>query len=173
MLNKAEVLALCRGEHGDPFAALGLHADAKKRLRLRSLQPGATAVFVIDADSGEVLVGLLNENQRAWEHSGFFEASILGRNKLFNYRLRIVWPGGEQEIEDPYRFPPVLAELDVWLLAEGSHLRPFEKLGAHPHEVDGIKGNSFAVWAPDAQRVSVIGDFNTWGWPPPPDAPAP
>ena len=163
MLNKAEVLALCRGEHGDPFAVLGLHADAKKRLWLRSIQPGASAVHVIDADSGEVLVELAERKIAGLgDHSGFFEASILGRNKLFNYRLRITWPGGVQEIEDPYRFPPVLGELDVWLLAEGSHLRPYERLGAHLREIDGVKGVSFAVWAPDAQRVSVIGDFNTW-----------
>ena len=86
MLNKAEVLALCRGEHGDPFAVLGLHADAKKRLWLRSIQPGASAVHVIDADSGEVLVELAERKIAGLgDHSGFFEASILGRNKLFNH----------------------------------------------------------------------------------------
>ncbi len=163
MLNKAEVLALCHAEHGDPFAALGLHADTKGRLWLRTMQPGARAVFAIDADTGEVLIELAQRKIEALgESSGFFEASILGRNPQFNYRLRIVWPGGVQEIDDPYRFSTVLGELDVWLLAEGSHLRPFERLGAHLREIDGVKGTAFAVWAPDAQRVSVIGDFNTW-----------
>jgi 1,4-alpha-glucan branching enzyme len=64
--------------------------------------------------------------------------------------------------EDPYRFGPVLGELDVWLLAEGTHLRPFEVLGATPREMDGVAGTGFAVWAPNASRVSVVGDFNHW-----------
>ncbi|MBV5331627.1 1,4-alpha-glucan branching enzyme, partial [bacterium] len=163
MLSKAEVTSLCKGEHGDPFAVLGLHADAKGRLWLRSLQPGANSVFVIDADNGKVLIELSQRKIEALgENSGFFEASILGRNKPFDYRLRIVWPGGTQEVDDPYRFATVLGELDVWLLAEGSHLRPYERLGAHLREIDGVKGTAFAVWAPDAQRVSVVGDFNTW-----------
>ena len=163
MLSKAEVISLCRGEHGDPFAVLGLHADSKGRIWLRSLQPGAKSVSIIDAESGDVLVELVQRKIEALgESSGFFEASILGRNKFFDYRLRIVWPGGVQEVDDPYRFSTVLGELDVWLLAEGSHLRPYERLGAHLKEIDGVKGTAFAVWAPDAQRVSVVGDFNTW-----------
>ncbi len=163
MLSKAEVISLCRGEHGDPFAVLGLHADSKGRIWLRSLQPGAKSVSIIDADNGEVLVELAQRKiEVLGESSGFFEASILGRSKSFDYRLRIVWPGGIQEVDDPYRFSTVLGELDVWLLAEGSHLRPYERLGAHLREIDGVKGTAFAVWAPDAQRVSVVGDFNTW-----------
>ncbi len=163
MLNKTEAKALCRGEHGDPFAVLGLHCDAKDRLWLRTLQPGALSVSVVDADSGNVLVELPQRKLEGFgDASGLFEGSILGRNKNLNYRLRITCPGGIQEIDDPYRFPTVLGELDVWLLAEGSHLRPFERLGAHLREIDGVRGTAFAVWAPDAKRVSVIGDFNTW-----------
>ena len=163
MLSKAEVISLCRGEHGDPFAVLGLHADAKGRIWLRSLQPNASAVSVVDASTGEVLLELTQRKIEALgKSSGFFEGSILGRNKPFDYRLRITWPGGVQEIDDPYRFSTVLGEMDVWLLAEGSHLRPYERLGAHLREMDGVKGTAFAVWAPDAQRVSVVGDFNTW-----------
>ena len=163
MLSKAEVVSLCRGEHGDPFAILGLHADSKGRLWLRSLQPGANSVSVVDTESGEVLIDLPQRKiDTLVGASGFFEGSILGRSKSFDYRLRIAWPGGTQEIEDPYRFSTVLGELDVWLLAEGSHLRPYERLGAHLREIDGEQGTAFAVWAPDAQRVSVVGDFNTW-----------
>ena len=66
------------------------------------------------------------------------------------------------EADDPYRFPPVLGELDVYLMAEGSHRRIFERLGAHPTAVDGVDGVAFAVWAPNARRVSVVGDFNQW-----------
>ena len=163
MLSKAEVISLCRGDHGNPFAVLGLHAGAKGRLWLRSLQPGANAVFVIDAESGQELIELTQRKiEGLGDASGFFEASILGRSDPFKYRLRIVWPGGVQEIDDPYSFSMVLGELDVWLLAEGSHLRPFERLGAHLREIYGVQGTAFAVWAPDAQRVSVVGDFNTW-----------
>ena len=163
MLSKTEVVSLCRGEHGDPFAVLGVHADSKDRLWLRSLQPGALSVSALDADSGQLLVELVERQLDALGGaSGFFEASILGRSKPIKYRLRVVWPGGVQELEDPYRFPAVLGELDVWLLAEGSHLRPYERLGAHIRELEGIQGTAFAVWAPDAQRVAVVGDFNGW-----------
>ena len=114
MLSKAEVISLCRGEHGDPFAVLGLHADSKGRLWLRSLQPGANSVSVVDSESGEVLIELPQRKiDTLGGTSGVFEGSILGRSKTFDYRLRISWPGGIQEIEDPYRFPTVLGELDV------------------------------------------------------------
>ncbi len=163
MLRKAEVLALCRGEHGDPFAVLGMHIDGKGRLWLRTMQPGASAVFVIDTESGKEVLELTQRKIDAVDgFSGFFEGSLLGRNTPFNYRLKIFWPDGVQETEDPYRFSTIIGDLDAWLLAEGSHLRPFERLGAHLREIDGVKGATFAVWAPDAQRVSVIGDFNTW-----------
>ncbi|MDR1709322.1 MAG: 1,4-alpha-glucan branching enzyme, partial [Candidatus Accumulibacter sp.] len=163
MLKKAEVLALCRGEHGDPFAALGLHADAKGRLWLRSLQPGARAVSAVDAETGAEIAALVERKIDALGGaSGFFEAALPEGAKPPKYRLRIEWPGGVQEVADPYSFPAILGDLDAWLLAEGSHLRPYERLGAHPCEIDGTPGATFAVWAPDAQRVSVVGDFNTW-----------
>lgn len=163
MLKKAEVLALCRAEHGDPFAVLGMHADSKGRLWVRTMQPGASAVSVIDAETGaEVLELTQREVDTIDGPSGFFEGSPLGLSKPFKYRLRIVWPGSVQETEDPYSYSVIIGDLDAWLLAEGSHLRPFERLGAHLREIDGVKGATFAVWAPDAQRVSVIGDFNTW-----------
>jgi hypothetical protein len=76
-------------------------------------------------------------------------------------------------LDDPYRFGPVLGELDAWLLAEGTHLRPFEVLGAHAARARRRGRHRFAVWAPNASRVSVVGDFNHVGRPPPPDAPAP
>mgnify|MGYP000547127896 FL=1 len=142
MLSKKEVVSLCRGEHGDPFSVLGLHTDSKGRLWLRSLQPGAIAVSAIDPNNGQVIIELTQRKiDVLGESSGFFEASILGGNRFFDYRLRIEWPGGVQEVDDPYRFSTVLGELDVWLLAEGSHLRPFERLGAHLREI-GLGGGS-------------------------------
>lgn len=118
---------------------------------------------MIDYDSGEVVTDLVErEIDSLGDASGLFEISLLAHEKPFNYRLQIDWPGGIQEIDDPYRFPTVLGELDVWLLAEGSHLRPFECLGAHLCELEGVSGTAFSIWAPDAQRVSLVGDFNSW-----------
>ena len=80
-----------------------------------------------------------------------------------NYRLQVRWNDGQSTIvDDPYRYPPVLGELDIWLMGEGSHLRPFEVLGAAQRMMNGVAGTSFAVWAPNASGVSVVGDFNLW-----------
>ena len=68
----------------------------------------------------------------------------------------------EVELEDPYRFPPVLSDFDLYLLGEGNHLTLYDKLGAHPIELEGVQGVSFVVWAPNARRVSVVSDFNFW-----------
>ena len=143
--------------HGDPFAVLGVHADAQGRAWLRTMQPGATHVTVLDTASGEQLGAL------AMRHpDGFFEG-MLNVDAVADYRLQVRWADGSSSfVDDPYRFPPVLGELDVWLLGEGSHLRPFEALGAAQREMLGVAGTSFAVWAPNATQVSVVGDFNFW-----------
>jgi 1,4-alpha-glucan branching enzyme len=78
------------------------------------------------------------------------------------YRLRIDWDGNEVELEDPYRFPPALGEQDLYLFGEGNHHNVYDKLGAHPMTLEGAGGVSFAVWAPSASRVSVVGGFNNW-----------
>jgi 1,4-alpha-glucan branching enzyme len=91
--------------------------------------------------------------------AGLFEAEISERP---DYRLCIDWDGVIQETEDPYSFPPLLGELDVYLLAEGRHRRIAACLGAQPMTCEGAPGVRFAVWAPNARRVSVIGAFNTW-----------
>ena len=84
------------------------------------------------------------------------------RREPFRYRLRVRWGSGWHEFDDVYRFPPVLGELDIHLLVEGNHLASYRKLGAHPIVHDGVEGVAFAVWAPNARRVSVVGDFNGW-----------
>ena len=94
---------------------------------------------------------------------GFFQAIFKDRSELFSYQLRILDHEGQAyQFIDPYTFPPVLTEFDLHLIGEGSHYRKYEKLGAHPREIQGIRGLQFAVWAPNAKRVSVIGDFNRW-----------
>ncbi len=95
--------------------------------------------------------------------TGCSSATLPDRTAPFPYRLRLEVGGGNTvEIDDPYRFPPILGELDVYLIAEGNHLRLYEKLGAHPMELDGVAGVAFLVWAPNAKRVSVVGYFNGW-----------
>jgi 1,4-alpha-glucan branching enzyme len=94
---------------------------------------------------------------------GLFEIVFPGEEIFFRYRLSITLPDERvYEIEDPYRYPPVLTDFDLHLFNEGNHFRLYEKLGAHVLEHDGAAGVSFAVWAPNAERVSVIGEFNQW-----------
>lgn len=121
------------------------------------MDSGAQQVSVVDAESGAVLATL----DRLHE-AGFFAGYVEGLPDRGAYRLRMQNGTAHWEREDPYRFPPVLGELDVHLLAEGTHRRLYEKLGAHPMEVQDVDGVAFAVWAPNAQRVSVVGDFNNW-----------
>jgi 1,4-alpha-glucan branching enzyme len=143
--------------HGDPFSVLGVHADAQDQLWLRAMLPGATHVIVLDAGSGGQIGAL------ALRHAdGFFEG-LLSVAQPPDYRLQVRWADGNTSIvDDAYRFAPVLGELDLWLLGEGKHLRPFEVLGAAQRLMRGVTGTSFAVWAPNASQVSVVGDFNFW-----------
>ena len=147
------VKALTEGRIGDPFALLGPHPSAEGTV-VRAYLPPAEAVAAIDR-SGAVLATL-----QPLPIPGLF-AGIIPTGSA--YRLRIQWPGGQvQETEDPYSFGLLLGELDIYLLAEGSHLELGHCLGAQPRSIDGIAGVRFAVWAPNAQRVSVVGDFNVW-----------
>ncbi|MEA1937744.1 MAG: 1,4-alpha-glucan branching protein GlgB [Pseudomonadota bacterium] len=147
---------ILNGDNADPFAYLGLH-DTGNGIVLRAFLPTAHYLTVIDATSGEAVgVGA------PIHPDGLFEISIASRHELFTYRLRVAWPGGELEIDDPYRFPTALGDIDRYLLAEGTHLHSYEKLGAHPFVFDCVVGTRFAVWAPNARRVSVVGDFNHW-----------
>ena len=113
---------------------------------------------VVDSATGEIAA-----EGRRMHPDGFFVAEIPGRKEPFRYRLRMSSSGLTREFDDIYRFPPVLGELDLHLLAEGNHFASYRKLGAHPIVHDGIDGVAFAVWAPNAQAVSVVGDFNELG----------
>ncbi|AZN35276.1 1,4-alpha-glucan branching protein GlgB [Iodobacter ciconiae] len=151
-----DIEAICSGCHGDPFAMLGMHLDGST-LCVRAFLPEASACAVIDTATGRRLASLKLIDER-----GLFAGTISRRKKTFSYRLAVQW--GELELlqDDPYRFAPILGEMDVWLLSEGKHHRPFEQLGAHPLQIDGVSGVAFAVWAPNARRVAVVGDFNFW-----------
>jgi 1,4-alpha-glucan branching enzyme len=151
--------ALVRGEHGDPFALLGPHQGADGRWWIRAFLPGARVVAAVDARGERVLTVL--EPERA---AGLFAAVVPRVRRPFAYRLRVQWNDADLPIlvDDPYRFAPVLGELDLWLLAEGTDHHPYDKLGAHGRRIDGCDGTAFAVWAPHARRVSVVGDWNFW-----------
>ncbi|MFO1039890.1 MAG: 1,4-alpha-glucan branching protein GlgB [Geminicoccaceae bacterium] len=150
----AAVAALVDGRHGDPFAVLGPHAAPDGTVHVRTVQPGAREVHVL---VGGKAVALSRTNP-----VGFFEGPVAGLKMHEAYGLRIAWPSGDQETDDPYRFPAILGDMDVYLFAEGNHLELYEKLGAHPREFNGVQGTTFAVWAPNASRVSVVGEFNSW-----------
>ena len=155
--DEAQIAMIAAAAHGDPFVYLGMHKTAGG-LAVRAMLPGADAVAVVEAKSGAVV----GEGERV-HPAGLFVARIAGRREPFRYRLRVSWSGGEvQEFEDAYRFWPVLGDLDLHLLAEGSHLDSYRKLGAHPILHDGVEGVAFAVWAPNARRVSVVGAFSGW-----------
>jgi 1,4-alpha-glucan branching enzyme len=141
--------AVVAGHSGDPFAVLGRHGTT-----IRALLPGAAAVQAVARDDGRMLATLHAEGR-----SGLFTGEAPGD---IAYRLRIDWHGPVQETEDPYNFGPILGALDLHLLAEGRHRDLGHCLGAHLTAIDGIAGVRFAVWAPNASRVSVVGDFNSW-----------
>lgn len=144
--------------HRDPFAFLGMHVlQPEGVVVVRCFVPDAKAVTLVDAASGQPLVAL----ERVHE-DGVFAGSIAGRTELFAYRLKVDMAAETNEIDDPYRFPAVLADADIQLLAEGNHLTSYEVLGAHVRTMDGVTGVAFAVWAPNAARVAVIGEFNNW-----------
>jgi 1,4-alpha-glucan branching enzyme len=151
-----EIQAIIEARHGDPFSFLGMHRTAHG-VCVRAMLPAAQEMAVVDAVTGE----LVARGERI-HPDGFFVATIACRKQPFRYRLQVLSGGIRQEFYDIYSFPPVLGELDIYLLREGNHLASYSKLGAHPHLHEGIEGAAFAVWAPNARRVSVVGDFNGW-----------
>jgi 1,4-alpha-glucan branching enzyme len=147
--------AVLSGDCRDPFAALGL-VETGGGLCARTFQPDAERAWLLDGEHAFRPIEL----ERVHD-AGFF-AAALGSRARFPYRWRLEAAGSQWDVEDPYRFGPVLGELDAHLILEGNHLGAYERLGAHLRELDGVAGVSFAVWAPHARRVSVVGDFNRW-----------
>lgn len=143
--------------HTDPFGFLGPHAYGKSGTVYRVFHVYAEQVDIIHADDSHVITTLT----RLDGTDGF-----LGRVRDVSpdtpYRLRLTNGDNVWEEEDPYRFSTSLGELDRHLMSEGRHHRIFEKLGAHLVTLNGVSGVNFAVWAPNARRVSVVGDFNNW-----------
>ena len=151
-----QIAAVVEARHSDPFSFLGMH-KTPDGIYVRAMLPGAQDMWVVESASGEVVAKALQIHR-----DGFFVATIPDRKEAFRYRLRVSSGGAQHEFYDIYSFPPVLGEIDIHLLAEGSHLASYRKLGAHPLVHEGVEGVAFAVWAPNAHRVSVVGDFNGW-----------
>ena len=157
-LSQRDIKPLISGEMADPFTVLGAHLvliDMGPALAVRALLPGARSVVVLDlVPDQEIPAPLVDEH-------GLFEAVLPGERKISPYRLKVDF--GTDPIPtfyDCYSFGPVLTEDDLFLFGEGNFYEIYEKLGAHIWQHQGIMGTFFAVWAPSASRVSVVGDFN-------------
>jgi 1,4-alpha-glucan branching enzyme len=152
--------ALAEGRHRDPFALLGPHRlEDRSGYLVRTLLPAAHLVELRLVDGGRLAP--MEKIHRA----GIWEARLTGLSSPEppDYRLRITYSGDHVlEVDDPYRYGRILTDYDLHLFGEGTQTRAFEKLGAHRVRVGPATGIHFAVWAPNADRVSVIGDFNGW-----------
>ena len=159
-LDPREVEAIVRGEHGDPFAVLGPHTlthDGGGAVAIRVFLPNTSEIWVAPEESS------ISPRQMDRIHpDGMFEAVFLESRALFPYRLKAAEGEVVRLMEDPYRFGSSLGDQDLYLIGEGTHYRSYEKMGAHITQLDGVAGIRFAVWAPNARRVSVVGDWNRW-----------
>ncbi len=146
---------LVEGRLSDPHSLLGAHSQ-NGSVVVRAFRPEAESVRVRVEGAEPV------ELERS-HPAGLFEGTLDGAELPLRYRLEVDYAeGATVVVDDPYAFPPTLGELDLHLAAEGRHERLYERLGAHVREVDGVVGTTFAVWAPSARSVSVVGDFNLW-----------
>jgi 1,4-alpha-glucan branching enzyme len=161
---EAQIDALLAGRHADPFALLGPHpisSPTDQTWAIRFFRPGAAEVSVLLHGESEAIPA------RHLRPEGFFEATLPGTHQYApapdSYRIRVRTSYGETvEAYDTYAFPFLLSEFDLHLMGEGRHYDTYDKLGAHLRTLEGVRGVHFAVWAPSARRVSIVGDFNRW-----------
>ncbi len=149
-----EIDALVGGRHGAPLNVLGPHQFNQATTVVRVLRPHSTGVELLRPDG--------SSHQMERVHGTALFAAPLPHDEAHRYRLRIVEEEQRFEIDDPYRFAPQLSAFDLHLIQEGTHYDTYEKLGAHLTSQEGVAGVHFAVWAPNAERVSVIGSWNRW-----------
>ncbi len=152
LMNWPEIEAICYSEHDNPHQVLGPHVTDNGIL---------VQAFFPDAVTVTVNRGKKKIEMEKVDDAGFFAALIPGK-KLFKYTLTAKYERGEETVEDPYSFGRVISERDLELFDEGINYEIYEKLGAHPMTIDETEGVLFAVWAPNAMRISVVGDFNNW-----------
>ena len=159
---------LVTGHHGDPHAVLGIHADGKGASVVRTLRPDATAATVVLGDGTTVPmdkmhpVGLFVATIDAPAGTSSRAGEAGQGSDVPSYGLEVVYGDRAFPVDDPYRFWPTLGDVDVHLIGEGRHERLWEVLGSHVRTHQGVTGTSFAVWAPSARAVRVVGDFNAW-----------
>lgn len=160
-LNMLEMQLIITASHGDPHTVLGMHEmtiDNKACLVVRAFIPQAKSITIIDDKKTDKTFKMEKIHM-----DGFFECIIKSRKKWFKYRLEIEdYEGHSWTTYDPYSFAPGIGEQDIYLFNQGTHYEIYNKLGANPTVIDGVKGVLFGVWAPNAKRVSVIGEFNNW-----------
>ncbi len=162
-LTADQIAQLVDATCGAPRSLLGYHevlrAGDQPLALVRVLERDAISVSVFWEDETEAVAKPLTQIHPA----GLFEGRLPYRRPLQPYRLKVRYRDGSELIKrDPYYFAPQLSDLDLHLFGEGNHYALYRKLGAHPEVLDGVAGVRFAVWAPNAQRVSVVGDFNFW-----------
>ncbi len=158
------IAPVVHGYHHNPFEVLGPHEiedDGRRALAIRAYLPESQQVWLVDQQHG------FSQPMRRIHPAGLYEAicepEVYNRKQGRTYQFCSVNQAGEQTtMHDPYSFPPLLTDYDLHLLGEGRHWDSYRRLGAHLREIDGIKGVNFAVWAPNAESVSIIGDFNRW-----------
>jgi 1,4-alpha-glucan branching enzyme len=160
MAHAKDIELVVQAEHWDPFVLLGPHpvsGNGNPQLVVRAFLPEAEEASVLpDGDEGRGVP------MKSIHSAGLFEATVPSSfQPLYRFRVRDRW-GTVTVRHDPYAFPPLLTDFDLHLFAEGRHYRSYQTLGAHPVEVTGVKGIRFVVWAPNAKRVSIVGDFNGW-----------
>jgi len=152
--NKDAFAAVAEGRHRNPFALLGIHKSGALRV-VRTFQPQAKRVELVDTNGDHLA------DMRKVHPDGLFAAVMPPRKR--RYLLRVTThDGNTTDLDDAYRFPQSLGDVDLYLLGEGSDRQIYNKLGARVISLAGVRGTRFAVWAPNASRVSVVGDFNDW-----------
>src|SRR5437588_3083721 len=150
-----ELNTFLSGAHSDPFRILGPHRMGDD-LAIRAFRPDARKIDIVTNGQAPIEAEKIHRD-------GFFQAKIPNVTRELDYHLRVTdWNGSESVMRDPYQYGPIMGEVDLHLFSEGQHWQLYEKFGAHLRTVGDASGVYFAVWAPNAQRVSVVGDFNGW-----------
>ncbi|MDD5331147.1 MAG: 1,4-alpha-glucan branching enzyme, partial [Sulfuricella sp.] len=147
-----DLIRIIEARHHDPFAVLGMHPDEEGCV-VRAFVPHATEVSI--AEGNLPMCRIAGTDLFEWR----------GKARTVPDHYRLIWRDTENRLHiahDPYTYPPQISDFDLHLFAEGKHRQAYAMLGAHEHEIDGVAGVLFAVWAPNAERVSVVGDFNRW-----------
>jgi 1,4-alpha-glucan branching enzyme len=147
--------AIASARHSDPFSVLGPHVQ-RDHMVICAVLPWAERVSVVGEEVGEVPMVRRHPD-------GVFEVRLPGLTEVPDYRLHVTSPGGRTTtVDDPYRYGRVISDYDLYLFGEGNHTRIYDRLGAHPLKVGYAEGVHFALWAPNASRAAVVGDFNGW-----------